>query len=205
MTNSNFSKIGYEFGGVSCNPRPMDQHNYLARSNIIGSNVDHPLVDVSCLHPGDLYIFTRKPLCVIVDSDNSTAFKCIPRLFGQPLLILMSPEEAPQPFQEQQHGSLFTLFLHCPLTSLCLISNIIEMPIQIWERAQTNIDRFLNEAGRLLTRCRNIDPVFLQFYGDEFLRVIILRFIFCSVVLRMHRLFRVSCNFKHFFKHLNVI
>lgn len=66
------------------------------------------------------------------------------------------------------------------------------MPIQIWERAQQNIDRFLIEAGRLLTRCRNIDPVFLQFYSDEFLRLIILRFIFCTVVLRMHRLFRVS-------------
>lgn len=66
------------------------------------------------------------------------------------------------------------------------------MPIQIWERAQQNIDRFLIEAGRLLTRCRNIDPVFLQFYADEFLRLIILRFIFCTVVLRMHRLFRVS-------------
>ena len=44
---------GYEYGGVACNPRPMDQH-FLTRSNIIGSSVDHPLVDVSCLHPGDL-------------------------------------------------------------------------------------------------------------------------------------------------------
>lgn len=44
---------GYEFGGVACNPRPMDQHLF-TRSNIIGANVDHPLVDVSCLHPGDL-------------------------------------------------------------------------------------------------------------------------------------------------------
>ena len=66
------------------------------------------------------------------------------------------------------------------------------MPIQIWDKAQQSIDRFLIEAGRLLTRCRNIDPVFLQFYSDEFLRLIILRFIFCSTVLRMHRLFRVS-------------
>ena len=27
------------------------------------------------LHPGDLYPFSRKPLFVIVDSDNSSAFK----------------------------------------------------------------------------------------------------------------------------------
>lgn len=122
---------GYEFGGVTCNPqRTLDQH-YLSRNNLIGSGVDHPLVDVSCLHPADLYVFTRKPMCVIVDSDNSTAFKAIPRLFGQPLLVLMSPEESPQPFHEQQNGSLFTLFLHCPLTALCMISNIIEMPVQV--------------------------------------------------------------------------
>ncbi|RYF91500.1 MAG: hypothetical protein EOO00_08125 [Chitinophagaceae bacterium] len=42
---------GYEFGGVACNPRPVDQQ-FMTRSNLIGSNIDHPLVDVSCLHPG---------------------------------------------------------------------------------------------------------------------------------------------------------
>lgn len=105
----------------------------------------------------------------------------------------MSPEEAPPPFHDQQHkGSLFTLFLHCPLTAICLISNIIEVPVQLWEKAQQHIDHFLTEAGRLLVRSRSVDPVFLHFYGDDFLRVLILRFLFCSMVIRMHRLFRVS-------------
>lgn len=104
----------------------------------------------------------------------------------------MSPEEAPAPFHDQQHkGSLFTLFLHSPLTAICLISNIIEVPIQIWEKAQQCLDRFLVEAGRLLVRSRTVDPVYLQFYGDDFLRLLILRFLFCCVCLRTHRLFRV--------------
>jgi len=30
---------------------------------------------VFSLHPGDLYPFTRKPLFVIIDSDNSSAFE----------------------------------------------------------------------------------------------------------------------------------
>ncbi|GIY08981.1 protein SCAI [Caerostris extrusa] len=47
----------------------------------------------------------------------------------------------------------------------------------------------MSEASRLLVKCRNIDPAFLQFYGDDFLRLLILRFIFCRVVLRLHRLF----------------
>ena len=29
---------------------------------------------IHCLHPADLVPFTRKPLCLIIDSDNSTAF-----------------------------------------------------------------------------------------------------------------------------------
>jgi len=32
-------------------------------------------VCVLSLHPGDLYPFTRKPLFVIIDSDNSSAFE----------------------------------------------------------------------------------------------------------------------------------
>ncbi|CAG2180636.1 unnamed protein product [Oppiella nova] len=147
--------------------------------------------DMHCLYPGDLYPFLRRPVFLIVDSDNSTAFQHMPRFFGQPLVALMSPEECPPPFHDQQHkGSLFTLFMHCPLTAVCLVSNIIELSVQLWEKGQQQIDRFLAEAGRLLVRARSVDPAYLQFYGDDFLRLQILRFIFCSVVMKMHRLFK---------------
>ncbi|RWS28592.1 protein SCAI-like protein [Leptotrombidium deliense] len=172
----------YDFGGVITNTKRETDHS--------NKRILH-FKDMHCLYPGDLYPFLRKPFFLIVDSDNSSAFQHIPRYFGQPFLILMSPEEAPPPFHEQQNkGSLFTLFLHSPLTAICLISNIIEIPLQLWEKAQSHIDRFLAEAGRLLVRSRSIDPVYIQFYGDDFLRLLILRFIFCCVVIRMHRLFR---------------
>ena len=32
----------------------------------------------------------------------------------------------------------------------------------------------------------------MQFFGDDFLRVLLLRYIFCFVVLRLHRGFKVS-------------
>lgn len=51
------------------------------------------------LYPGDLYPFTRKPFFVIVDSDNSFVFQHVPRYFGQPLVILMSPQDIPPNFQ----------------------------------------------------------------------------------------------------------
>ena len=37
-----------------------------------------------------------------------------------------------------------------------------------------------------------VDLTFLQFFGDDFLRVLLLRFIFCCVALRLHKRFRVS-------------
>ncbi|KAL3242123.1 hypothetical protein MRX96_021489 [Rhipicephalus microplus] len=46
------------------------------------------------------------------------------------------------------------------------------------------------EASRVLIRSRSIDPAYLQFYGDDFLRLLMLRFIFCHVVLKLHRMFK---------------
>ena len=37
-----------------------------------------------------------------------------------------------------------------------------------------------------------IDRSFIEMYSDDFIRLLILRFIFCACVLRLHRSFRVS-------------
>ena len=148
--------------------------------------------DLHCLYPFDLYPFLRKPFFLIVDSDNSHVFQHFPKRFGQPLLVLMSPEEMPPSFNKQHQGSLFTLFLHCPLTAICLISDIIEITISLWGKAQSHIERYYTEAGKILVRSRNVDSVFIQFYSDDFLRLLILRFLFCGSITRMHRIFRVS-------------
>jgi hypothetical protein len=131
-----------------------------------------------CLYPGDLYPFTRRPLFLVVESDNSFVFAHIPKYFGQPLVVLMSPQDVPQGFQGlsermkdvfiitnenilslfvtdlHHHGSLFTLFLHSPLTAICYICNVGDVAIHHWERCQSYIDRFVTEASRLVTRCR---------------------------------------------------
>ncbi|XP_053214724.1 protein SCAI-like [Panonychus citri] len=174
--------VGYDMGGLVTNSR---------RDADFSCKRDLHYKNINCLYPGDLFPFLRKPFFLIVDSDNSYSFCRLPRYFGQPFLVIMSPQEAPAPFHEQHHkGSLFTLFLHSPLAAICFISNIIEIPLQLWEKAQTHINRFYSEAGRILTRSRNVDPVYIQFYGDDFLRLLILRYIFCYAVIKMHRLFR---------------
>ncbi|XP_074603750.1 protein SCAI [Brevipalpus obovatus] len=179
--------VGYEAGGVITNSKRDPEYS---------SEHDNHYKNHHCLYPGDLIPFLRKPFLLIVDSDNSAAFSRLPRYFGQPLLVLMSPQDAPPPFHQQHHkGSLFTLFLHSPLTAICFISNIVEIPYDIWQKGQHHIDRFYQEAGRLLVHAQLIDPVYLQFYTDDFIRLLMLRFIFCCSVMRMHRLFRQGRNF----------
>uniref|UniRef100_A0A1B6EB07 Protein SCAI n=1 Tax=Clastoptera arizonana TaxID=38151 RepID=A0A1B6EB07_9HEMI len=182
-TSKHPEDMGYDLGGVVTSSKKETDHS--------NKRAMH-LKEMHCLHPGDLYPFTRKPFFVIVDSDNSFVFQHIPRYFGQPLVILMSPQDIPSNFQEHQpNGSLFTLFLHSPLTAFCFICNIINVPIHHWERCQSFIDRFVTEASRLFARSR-IDPAFLQFFGDDFLRLLLLRYVFCDVVLHLHRSFKVS-------------
>lgn len=127
--------------------------------------------------------------------------------------------------QLQHNGSLFTLFLHSPLTAFCLICNILTVKMHLWERANSYVDRFITEASRLFTskvkpgnvREKQIswdfkiltwftrkksthkhviiiisDVSYIQFFGDDFLRLLLLRYVFCHVVLRHHRAFNVS-------------
>ncbi|CAG7833839.1 unnamed protein product, partial [Allacma fusca] len=170
---------GYDSGGVVA-----------GKKNEVSFN-DRFSIEMQCLYPGDLTVYTRKPLFVIVDSDNSTIFQELLSPFGCPLVVLMSPEQTPTYLQELHplRGSLYTLFLHCPLAAFCSISSIDNLPFGLWEIGLTYVDRFMAEASRLL--CRNCtDEQILQFFGDDFLRLLILRHIFCSAVLSLHKSFQ---------------
>ncbi|XP_063066486.1 protein SCAI [Engraulis encrasicolus] len=152
--------------------------------------------EMHCLHPGDLYPFTRKPLFVIVDSSNSTAYKNFTNLFGQPIVCLLSPTVYPKSMQDQsQRGSLFTLFLYNPLMGFLSVCGLSSMRQGLWDKAQDFLRKVYRDIGTLITRSRVIDQAFLQFYGDEFLRLLMIRFVFCSATLRLHKLFRESRSF----------
>ncbi|XP_050403884.1 protein SCAI isoform X1 [Patella vulgata] len=174
----------YDLGGVVTNSR---------REGETPSKGKRPgvLKEMHCLHPGDLYPYTRKPLFLIVDSDNSSAFQGFPTLFGQPLVCLLSPEQVPTTMQDQhQKGNLFTLFLHCPLMAFCYVCNIIDIPITLWDKCQMQIDKFMAEASKLFVRARKLDHSYMQFFGDDFLRLLLLRFVLCYIVLILHRGFK---------------
>jgi len=176
---------GYDLGGVLLQPK---QDVEPPNSKTSGHVKEH-----SCLYPGDLFPFTRRPTFLVVDSDNSLAFASIPHYFDMPLVVLMSPQDVPATFQDHAHkGSLFSLFLHSPLSAFCFVTNIVDIPLHLWDKCLAYIDRFIAEASRLVTRCRGVDASYLNFLGDDFLRLLLCRYIFCDVVLRIHRAFKTS-------------
>ncbi|XP_025945599.1 protein SCAI isoform X6 [Apteryx rowi] len=175
----------YDFGGVLTN----------SNRDIINGDAIHKrnqsYKEMHCLHPGDLYPFTRKPLFIIVDSSNSVAYKNFTNLFGQPLVCLLSPTAYPKALQDQsQRGSLFTLFLNNPLMAFLFVSGLSSMRRGLWEKCQDYLRKINRDIAQLLTHSRSIDQSFLQFFGDEFLRLLLTRFIFCSATMRMHKIFR---------------
>ncbi|XP_075885556.1 protein SCAI isoform X1 [Nelusetta ayraudi] len=180
----------YDFGGVLTNTnRDMTNGEGVQKRN-------QAQKEMHCLHPGDLFPFTRKPLFVIVDSSNSASFKNFTNLFGQPLVCLLSPAVYPKSVPDQsQRGSLFTLFLYSPLLAFSSVCGLSSLTRGLWERAQELLHTIYRNIAQLLTQSRNIDQAFLQFFGDEFLRLLLIRFVFCSATLRLHKLFRESRSF----------
>ncbi|KAF4073135.1 hypothetical protein AMELA_G00255370 [Ameiurus melas] len=187
----------YDFGGVLTNTN---------RDVINGEAVqkrNQAQKEMHCLHPGDLYPFTRKPLFIIVDSSNSTAYKNFCNLFGQPLVCLLSPTVYPKSMQDHsQRGSLFTLFLYNPLMGFVSVCGLTSMRQSLWEKAQEFLSKVSHDIGQMLTSSRAIDQAFLQFYGDEFLRLLMIRFVFCCATLRLHKLFREAQSFPESYPQL---
>lgn len=96
LTNETFLD-GYELGGLATS---VKRDGTEAGGGVaIRGKTAVATKEPHCLYPGDLYPYTRRPLFIIIDSDNSFVFAHIPKYFGQPLVILMSPQDVPQNFQ----------------------------------------------------------------------------------------------------------
>ena len=123
------------------------------------------------------------------------------------------------------HISLTHMIVHSTFTAFCFVTNIVDVPLHLWEKCLAYVQRFISEASRLLTRCRgvgghhhhhahvqdhhhvhahdyhhvhirdhchhcqctNADPSYLNFLADDFLRLLLCRYIFCDALLRIHR------------------
>jgi len=185
---------GYSGGiATSTNPRKTEKNETSEQTAL-----------THCLHPTDLVPFTRKPMFVIVDSNNSTAFKNIPRIFNAPLVSLMSPIEYPGNINDSAHsGGLFTLFLHSPIKAISFISDITEMANDKWNECKNKIKEIESYISELYnaqaTPTGNLDKSYKRFIQDDFLRQILVRYVLCCNVLQFNEQFKEpshypSCN-----------
>lgn len=74
LTIFNYFADGYELGGLATTVKRDGMDGGLVNRGK-GSAYKEP----HCLYPGDLYPFTRRPMFIIIDSDNSFVFQHIPR------------------------------------------------------------------------------------------------------------------------------
>ncbi|KAG2178373.1 hypothetical protein INT44_001525 [Umbelopsis vinacea] len=143
------------------------------------------------LYPGDLIPFTRKPMFLIVDSNNSLAFKDMVNVFDQPFMAILSPIEYPSSVQDKSEiGSLFTLFLHAPLLGFCAVSDIGNLEQTVWNQCVVRVNEIEAKITDLLYAHHEIDPSVLRFMQDDFLRSFIVRTVLCTVILRCHLSFK---------------
>uniref|UniRef100_W5MCE5 Suppressor of cancer cell invasion n=1 Tax=Lepisosteus oculatus TaxID=7918 RepID=W5MCE5_LEPOC len=156
----------YDFGGVLTN----NNRDLLNGETVHKRSQAHK--EMHCLHPGDLYPFTRKPLFIIVDSSNSMAYKNFTNLFGQPLVCLLSPTTYPKSMQDQsQRGSLFTLFLYNPLMAFLHVCGLSSMRRGLWDKSQEYLRKVYRDVGQLMTHSRAIGTARTAEYYDSLLRL----------------------------------
>ncbi|RKP10525.1 protein SCAI [Thamnocephalis sphaerospora] len=146
------------------------------------------VISRACLYPGDLQAYTRKPLFLVVDSDNSTVYRALLPLFGQPLLCLLSPTQCPNKALAR-FGSLYTLFLHSPLLAFATVADISATTQEIWHTALQHIDQLEHRIVGLLATCQDGVGPWRRFLQDDFLAQLIARHCICATILSWHKVF----------------
>lgn len=143
----------------------------------------------SYLYPGDIIPFTRRPLFLIIDSDNSHAFKVLHGSErGEKAAILLSPLKQvfknPSSADITNNGSQFTFFLSSPLQAFCqmLEVSLSDADVDHLIDAEKILSAAFSEWEVILCKSSNLDLVWAQVLSDPFLRRLILRFIFCRSV-----------------------
>lgn len=147
--------------------------------------------DSDRLYPGDLIPFTRKPLFLIIDSDNSHAFKVIHGAErGESAALLLSPQRpsfrSPAAAGSVPNGSQFTFFLTSPVQAFCQLVGLSPSEAtdkDALDEAETILSSAFSEWEVKLCTVSGLDLVWAQVLSDPFLRRLILRFIFCRSVL----------------------
>ncbi|VAI33304.1 hypothetical protein VPH35_090635 [Triticum aestivum] len=138
------------------------------------------------LYPEDLIPFTRYPLFLVIDSENSHAFKAIHDAEkGEPAALLLSPRiaSAMPGVESMGNGGQFTYFLTAPMQAFCQLAGITsDIDSDTYANAENILFSALEQYEEILSTSVGLNIVWGQILPDPFLRRLILRFIFCRAV-----------------------
>ncbi|XP_020704774.1 protein SCAI homolog isoform X1 [Dendrobium catenatum] len=144
---------------------------------------------VNNLFPEDLIPFTRKPLFIIIDSENSHSFKKIHGSErGEAAALLLSPRRpsSVSNVDVEAAGSQFTYFLTAPLLAFIqLVGLKSDIDVDVCSSAESILSSAIAEWEVILCTSESLDQVWAQVLPDPFLRRLILRFIFCRAALAL--------------------
>ncbi|KAK9806282.1 hypothetical protein WJX72_008437 [[Myrmecia] bisecta] len=148
----------------------------------------------SYVYPEDILPFTRRPLFLVVDSDNSRVFGSIE---GQErsysAVCLMSPtQQPPEVMRPQQAGRLFTLFLTLPAVAVCFLAGESNPEPQTLVQLQDMIESVQLDWGEQLAEmAANTDwtTTWVSMFGDVLLRRLVLRFLLCRALFALHKVY----------------
>ncbi|XP_068315352.1 uncharacterized protein [Pyrus communis] len=135
------------------------------------------------LYPGDIIPFTRRPLFLVIDSDNSHAFKVLHGAErGETAALLLSPMRPafknPADADLTQNGSQFTFFLTAPLAAFGQLVGFSssDTEAEVYSNAESLLSAAFSEWEVILCTTTSLDLVWAQVISDPFLRRLILSF-----------------------------
>ncbi|MQL70536.1 hypothetical protein Taro_002830, partial [Colocasia esculenta] len=153
---------------------------------------------LNCLYPSDLIPFTRRSLFLIIDSDNSRAFKADQSLQlvesdcylstivlygaerGEIPVLLLSPErsisQSPSSTDLTSNGSMFTYFLASPLQAFCQLVGLSDIDPETYNSSETILLAAFAQWEVVLCTSDCLSQVYAQVLPDPFLRRLIIRF-----------------------------
>ncbi|KAG5245135.1 protein SCAI [Salix suchowensis] len=141
----------------------------------------------NALYPCDIIPFTRRPLFLIIDSDNSHAFKVLHGAErGEPAALLLSPLRPafknPSAVDTTHNGSQFTFFLTAPLQAFCQMVGLApDSDMDSYNDAEEILSIAFSEWEVILCTSTGLDLVWAQVLSDPFLRRLILRYSYLSI------------------------
>ncbi|KYR01044.1 UPF0682 family protein [Tieghemostelium lacteum] len=168
-------------------------NNFTESTQLLNNNNNNQTTRIDALYPIDLLPFCRKPFFLIIDSQSSLIFKDLP-IFNQPFVSLLSPISTPKKISmNNKSGNLFTFFLHDSLSAFCDITSANKMSSKTYSSATAIIQTTMQSLSKLLFESKDlIHPSYSYFLMDDFLRSLILRFIFCHASFYLHKEFQES-------------